>query len=254
MFYFNDKSNFVGFSQNTEWLPKNFDKFTSKNNLRKLFLSLSNNVLAPFCYFNKREIKLLCKVSLKEAFEYKIQALLPNTYVKPYKLAKKFTFDCESTKIILHYLNVSNKKKIFVANKNLLPAARLIAHCFIGNQMQLLLDKNLLFHEFVYQKVSFLHKNKEVLDEGDSITINSKQTTPTKIFTSWKEIDKNNLNIKNDVKKATQCVQDGQYNLVYLVYPKTDNFQRHIPVVVDVLEDMEYKIKVVPYSLRSTLR
>ena len=120
--------------------------------------------------------------------------------------------------------------------------------------MQLLLDINLLFHQFVFQKISKLHSEKKVTDEGDSITINSKNTTPTKIFPFWKDIDKNNLNIKNDVKKATQCIQKGEYCLVYLVYPKTDKFSRHIPVIVDVLEDIDYKIKAIPYSLRSTLR
>ena len=120
--------------------------------------------------------------------------------------------------------------------------------------MQLLLDINLLFHEFVYQKISRLHTGKRVTDEGDSITINSNDSTPTKIFPFWKDIDKNNLNIKSDVKKATKCIQNGEYYLVYLVYPKTDTFSRHIPVIVDVLEDMDYKIKAIPYSLRSTLR
>ncbi len=254
MFYFDCKNDFVGFTQNAEWLPKNFDRFTSERSLRKLFLSLSNNVLQDFCNFNKREREILCKVTLKQAFEYKINSMLPISFVRPYKVPKAFNFDSKSTKVILHYLKQNKSKQIFVANKNLLPVARLISHCYINNQMQLLLDINLLFHEFVFQKISKLHSGKKVIDEGDSITINAKNTTPTRIFPFWKDIDKNNLNIKNDVHKATQCIQKGEYYLVYLVYPKTDTFSRHIPVIVDVLEDIDYKIKAIPYSLRSTLR
>ena len=254
MFNSDCKNDFVGFSQNTEWLPKNFDKFTSEKTLRKLFLSLSNNVLKDFCHFNKRERDLLSRGTLKKAFEYKIDSMLPLSYIKPHKPIKMFNFDSKSTKVILHYINPNKSRQIFVATKNLLPVARLISHCFINNQMQLLLDINLLFHEFVFQKISKLHRDKIVLDEGDSITINSHNSTPTKIYPFWKDIDKNNLNIKNDVQKATQCIQKGEYYLVYLVYPKTDTFTRHIPVVVDVLEDMDYKIKAIPYSLRSTLR
>ncbi len=254
MYQISCNNDFVGFYHETEWLPQNFDKFTSQKNLRKLFLSLSNNILKDFCSFSKREKELLCKVTLKEAFEYKIKSLLPISYLKTYVVPTTFNVDIKSTKVILHYLNENRSNLIFVANKNLLPAARLISHCFINNQMQLLLDKNLLFHEFVFQKISALHKNKKVIDEGDSITINSPKSTPTKIYTFWKNLDKNNLKIKKEVKKATSCIQNGEYPLVYLVFPKTDNFNRHIPVKVDILENMDYKIKAIPYSLRSTLR
>jgi len=257
MFYFDCKNDFIGFSNENEWLPKNFDKFTSKQSLRKLFLSLSNNILKDFCHFSKREKELLSKGTLKAAFEYKIKSLIPISYVKPhkpYKLCKSFKLDVASSKVILHYQEQKKTEQIFVSSKTLLPVARLISHCFINNQMQLLMDINLLFHEYVYQKISNLHKGKKVIDEGDSITINSEGTTPTKIYTYWKDIDKNNLNINKEVKTATRCIQDGKYPLVYLVYPKTANFDKHIPVEVDTLEDIDYKIKVIPYSLRSTLR
>ena len=254
MFYFDYKSDLVGFNQNTEWLPKNFDKFTSKTALRKLFLSLSNNVLKDFCHFSKKEKVSLCKLPLKEIFEYKIKSLLPISYVKPHKTVKSFSVDIASTKVILHYLNNKKTQQIFVPNKNLLPVARLISHCFINNQMQLLLDINLLFHEFVFQKISRLHKDKKVTDEGDSITITQHSNTDVKLYPFWKNIDKNNLNIKSEVTKAAKCVKDGKFSLVYLVYPKTENFNKHIPVEVEVLEDMDYKIKAIPYSLRSALR
>ena len=93
MFYFDCKNDFVGFTQNTEWLPKIFDKFTSEKSLRKLFLSLTNNVLQDFCNFDKRERELLCKVTLKQAFEYKIKSMLPISFVRPYKVIKSFTLD-----------------------------------------------------------------------------------------------------------------------------------------------------------------
>lgn len=254
MFYFNDKSNYVGFSQNIEWLPNNFDKFISKTTLRKLFLTLTNNVLKDFCHFDKREKEKLCKMPLKKIFEYKIKILLPISFTKPYKMPKSFNFDISSTKVISHYLSNKKSKQIFVANKNLLPVARLISHCFVNNQMELLLDINLLFHEFVFQKISKLHKDKKVTDEGDAITITQHKNTPVKIYPFWKSIDKNNLNINTEINKATQCVKDGKFSLVYLVYPKNISFNKHISVEVEALEDMDYKIKAIPYSLRSALR
>lgn len=254
MYYMNCNNDLVGFSQNTEWFPKNFDTFTSKSSLRKLFLSLSNNILKDFCYFSKKEKELLSKKSLKEAFEYKIKTLLPISFIKPYKRPKTFNVDIASSKVIIHYFEQKKTNQIFIPNKNMLDIARLITHCYANGQMQLLLDINLLFHEFVYQKVFNLHKNKTVTDEGDSITITADDISPVKIYPFWKDIDKNNLNIKSELHTAIKCVKESKYSSVYLVYPKTKDFNKHIPVEVNILKDMEYRIKAVPYSLRSTLR
>lgn len=254
MYYIDCNNDLVGFSQNTEWLPKNFDTFTCDISLRKLFLSLSNNILKDFCYFSKKEKEFLSKRPLKDAFEYKIKSLLPISFIKPYYIPKSFKIDIISTKVIIDYLGQKKTNQIFVTNKNMLNVAKLITNCYINGQMQLLLDINLLFHEFVYKKISNLHKNKTVTDEGDAITITADDISPVKIYPFWKDIDKNNLNINREINTAIKCVKNSKYSSVYLVYPKTNNFNKHIPVQVDILKDMEYRIKAIPYSLRSTLR
>lgn len=120
--------------------------------------------------------------------------------------------------------------------------------------MQILLDKDLLFHEFVYQKVKRLHKNKEVKDLGNAISIKGKDVDALKIYTSWKDIKTNQPNIKEEVEYAIKSIKNENYAQVYLVYPKANDFKRHIPVYVDELKDENYVIKAIPYSLRSTIR
>ncbi|MGM0518890.1 MAG: hypothetical protein ACQERD_04510 [Campylobacterota bacterium] len=253
--YFKYTNDFVGFDNNREFLPKDFDKFNSKYRLRQLFLSLSNNVLKEFCHFSKKEQRRLSFYPLKIAFEYKIETLLPNSMLRKPKINSSFNFCLKSTIIINNYLyGKKTDNSLFVRSKNLLAAAKLISHCFINNNMQLLIDKHLLFHEFVLNKVSRLHKDKEVTDLGDSISIKSNGVCNVKIYTSWKDIEVKNPNIKDELENAIKSIKKGESNQVYLAYPKDDKFKRQIPIFVNELKSKEYQIKVIPYSLRSIMR
>ena len=46
-------NNFIGFDENKEFLPKDFDEFNSTIRLRQLFLNLSNNIFKSSCQFSK---------------------------------------------------------------------------------------------------------------------------------------------------------------------------------------------------------
>lgn len=249
-----DFNNFVGFHGNKELLPNGFDTFDSEVKLRQLFLHLSNFVLDSICHFNKYEQKNLTKVSLKSAFEAKIISLLPKHKLQVINKNMKFNLCINSTKIINNYHNPKFTNQTIVNSKNLLPAAKLISHCFINNKMQLLIDKNLLFHEFVLEKLKNLHKDKEVLDLGDSISIKQENICALKIYTSWKNIQKKDPNIEHEVNHAIKVIKKGEFNQVYLIYPKDNDFTRHIPVYVDELKYKTYQIKAIPYSLRSIIR
>lgn len=243
----------VGFNDQKEILPNFFDEFDSKIKLRKMFLSLSSKVVGDLYHFSSYELETLTKYPLKEVFEYKIQSMLPVSKVKTYEQPTSFNFDRDSTIVINNYVNKEKKTVLFHTQK-LLPLARLIAFCFTNNKMQLIFDINLLFHQFVYNKVKNLHKDKRIIDSGDSICIMQYPQSPIKIYTSWKSIDEKNLNIKDELNNAIECIKQSEFKQVYLVYPKAKNFKRHIPVKVEELEDRHYGIKVIPYSLRSTLR
>ena len=249
------EKNLIGFYQEKEYLPKDFDEFNSSTRLRQLFLSLSNNTLKPFCYFSKYEQMKLSIFTLEKVFEYKIKNMLPISYIKNNfnKSNKTFKICINSTKIINNYLN-KEKKSIIISNHELLKIAKLISICFINNKLQLLIDKNLLFHDFVLKKIEKLHQNKIVQDLGDSICIKSENSFGVKIYTSWKDIKKDSPNIKNELESAIQAIKNGEFNQVYLAYPKNEQFTKQIPVYVDELKYKKYQIKAIPYSLRSIIR
>ena len=249
-------NNFIGFDENKEYLPKDFDEFNSAFRLRQLFLNLSNNILKNTCYFTKYEQVKFAKYSLKFAFINKIANLMPFSFIKTNQNQKyrSFNFCINSTKIINNYLNPNNKNLIFISNKNLLPVAKLISHCFINNNMQLLIDKHLLFHEFVLKKIKKLHSDKTVIDLGDSICIKSEDFVGLKIYTSWKDIEVKKPNIKDELEDAIKSIKKGEYFQIYLAYPKNSEFTKQIPVFVDELKNKEYQIKAIPYSLRSIIK
>jgi hypothetical protein len=249
-------NNFIGFDENKEYLPKDFDEFNSIIRLRQLFLNLSNNILKSTCHFTKYEQIKLSKVNLKEAFSHKIKELMPFSFIKTAKRndVKTFKLCINSTKIINNYLNKSTKYSIVISNKNLLPVAKIISLCFINNKMQLFIDKHLLFHEFVLKKIKKLHSDKIVIDLGDSICIKSQDFVGLKIYTSWKDIEVKKPNIKDELEDAIKSIKKGEYYQIYLAYPKNNEFTKQIPVFVDELKNKEYQIKAIPYSLRSIIK
>ncbi len=243
---------FLGFIDSNEFLPEDFDHFNSIFKLRQLFLNLSNNILNEICYFSKYEQKKLAKYPLNSAFKYKIDLLLPISYTKRYKFTLAFRFCKNSTLIINAY---KNRKSIFInKDQNILKVAKLINLCYVNNQLQLMLDKNLLFHEFVFQKIKKLHKDKKVEDLGNSISVKGKDIDSLKIYTSWKNIEAKKPNIKDELENAIESIKKENYAQVYLVYPKGNDFKRHIPVFVKELKHKLYLIKAIPYSLRSIIR
>jgi len=249
-------NNLIGFDKDKEFLPKDFDEFNSVRRLRQLFLNLSNNIFRHSCRFSKYEQNRLSNYPLKSAFLYKINSLLPNSFIRIKNKEKSLSFRLciNSTKIINNYLNPNTKKNVFISNKNLLPVAKLISHCFINNRMQLLIDKHLLFHEFVLKKLRKLHSDKTVIDLGDSICIKSKDFVGLKIYTSWKDIEVKKPNIKDELENAIKSIKKGEYFQIYLAYPKNSEFTKQIPIFVDELKNKEYQIKAIPYSLRSTIK
>lgn len=249
------EKNLIGFHEKKEYLPKDFDEFNSTIKLRQLFLSLCNNTLKSYCNFSKYEQIKLSTSPLEYAFEYKIKSMLPISYIKKFvpKNNNIFYLCINSTKIINNYLNKENKS-IFVSNNSLLKVAKLISICYVENKLQLLIDKNLLFHDFVLKKIRKLHQDKMVIDLGDSICIKSENFIGLKIYTSWKDIEIEKPNIQNELENAIKSIKNGEYFQVYLAYPKNKEFTKQIPVYVDELKNEEYQIKAIPYSFRSIIK
>jgi len=78
------------------------------------------------------------------------------------------------------------------------------------------------------------------------------------IYPFWEMVDKSKPLIDEHIQKAIDCIKQSDFKQVYLVYPKTSDFEKHIEVKIRELENniacSGYVLKVIPYSLRSILR
>lgn len=112
------------------------------------------------------------------------------------------------------------------------------------------------FFNFVYDKISRDTKNRYVCKDENSIDIIPSNSSAVKVIPINKEIDLSSLDIKDELEEAKSIILNGDIPQVYLVYPKNDNFTRHIQIKLKELEHMdeEYMIKVIPYSLKSILK
>lgn len=112
------------------------------------------------------------------------------------------------------------------------------------------------FFEFVYGKISRDTKNRFVEKGEDYIDILPFDTKGVRVIPVWKDINISKLDIKDELDKASTIIKDGEINQVYLVYPKNEKFTKHIEIRNTDLDSsaLEYKIKVIPYSLNSLVR
>ncbi len=110
------------------------------------------------------------------------------------------------------------------------------------------------FFEYVYGKIARDTKNRFVeRGEGyiDILPFNSKGI---RVIPIWKDVNIDKMDINDELRTATNVIKEGELNQVYLVYPKNEKFTKHIEIRNPSLENHEYKIKVIPYSLNSLVK
>ncbi|QDF28264.1 hypothetical protein [Halarcobacter anaerophilus] len=249
----------IGFDVNNEFLPS-FDKFQTMVNRRLMFLKLYNQEVPCDMKFSKNEINESKKETLFNIFAKKILKNLKHpTYIQSH-ITK---IDVELTNKINTFLKKVNKKsgslyRFSLLNsfeeRNISTAAKLI--CILEEcNYSFYLDGEKIFKNFVLNKILRSSENREVSVNLDSIDIKSEEYLfKTKIFTFWEFINSENLKIDKHIQKAVNCIKTSEFNQVYLVYPKNENFNRHIQIKCEDLANSEYMIKLIPYSMRSTLR
>lgn len=247
--------NKIGFINEIEFLPNFFDHFNSKQAMRQLFLNLINCMIPDNCRFNKYEQKYFAKYNLNIAFKSKVKSLRPfsNVFITKPQQAKSFKL-CKNSTLIINSFDSILASRSLVSNSNLVPIANFINFSFNKNKFELLIDKDFLFHEFIIKKLKKIHPDKMIIDEGNCVSIVKDKKVVLKLYNSWKTIDKKKPNIKTELDNAIKDINKKPKNDIYLIYPKNKNFDKHIELKVVGIKDNKYKIKIIPYSLRSILR
>lgn len=113
------------------------------------------------------------------------------------------------------------------------------------------------FFEFVYGKIARDQKNRFVEKGKNYVDIIPYENESVRVIPVWKDININALDIQDEIDLSSTMIMNGEMNHVYLVYPKNDQFTKHIEIKIPILEKAckdGYKIKVIPYSLQSISR
>ncbi|PLY07805.1 MAG: hypothetical protein C0625_04360 [Arcobacter sp.] len=247
----------IGFDIKNEFFPS-FDKFKSNTNQRLMFMKFFNQGVCSNMRFTKYELKE-CKT--ETLFNIFIKKIRKNLQLDSYIYSPIVKIDIEKSNKVNNFkkrvrikldmnfsiLNSLNESNIDVA-VNLIDV---LDEC----NYSLFLDGEKNFKKFVSDKILKSSEKRKVNINSESIDIISEENNfYTKIFTFWQLLDSDNLQIDSHVQKAIDCIKTSEFKQVYLVYPKNDKFNKHIQVKTrNIIED-EYAIKLIPYSLRSTLR
>jgi len=108
------------------------------------------------------------------------------------------------------------------------------------------------FFDFVFTKISKKQVNRFVEKDDYSINIIPLSHAPIKVIPIFKDMDKDNIALHKEIDIACKIIQNSEIKCIYFVYPKNQNFNKHIQVKVPKLENdcSEYIIKIIPYSLK----
>jgi hypothetical protein len=250
-----------GFEQNEEFLPT-FDKFKDTFSQRKLFLEFFNNQVKKELRFNKQEICSCKRFSLCDIFKQKILRLLNVSFVPftvnctpKHPINKPIVFFDAHLQKLLHNRHMP-KINTHKQSKNYDLAFELF-NMIGGTKLTFKINAQNSFEQFILNKLLKDQKTRTIEKKSDSINIISSQVYDIKIFPYWQMLENSQLLIDEHIKKAVNCIKETSYKNVYLVYPKNDQFYKHIEVKIPEFETKQYNdygIKLIPYSLRSILK
>lgn len=112
-------------------------------------------------------------------------------------------------------------------------------------------DSKKNFFDYVYFKISRNTQNRFVDKNNNSIEIVLDKHPCIKVIPICQEMHKDKLDIKFEMLQAIDIIKTTEFKCVYFVYPKNQNFDKHIEVKLPELEksSIDYMVKLIPYSL-----
>jgi len=245
----------LAFKQDLEIFPS-FDLFLCPCKQRKMFFSLYNLSVEKKLRLSKQELKTCENTKIFSYFKNKIIDLIPKDFL--YK-TRYFKLNVEQTNVVNIFLKQEKLKLSYMKISNIAKTTNLnLAFSFIkfltNNNFSYTLKGKKAFNSFIKNRIKTRNPKAFMESKKDSFSLYLEDKTPTKIYPFWKLIDSNKLEISKDIQKAIKCIKKGKFMQVYLVYPKNKNFTKHINILTKDLEGFDYKIKIIPYSLRSILK
>jgi len=247
----------LGFDKYNEFLA-NIDVFDDVAAQRKLFYDFFNNQVDASLRFSQKEIHAWSNAALCDAFHMKIIQLfginlIPLAYDKFDKISDFKPYKA-SIQEILNHPRSKNIAPVLSIKPNIANAKKL-ALMVGGNKFYFVLNAQYAFEQFIVGQLSKIHDDKDIIQDSNSIDVIPNDHSKIRIFSHWQMLHPGESHIDEHIAQAVECIKATSFRQIYIVYPKNRNFTKHIEVNVSGLDACgEYRIKIVPYSLRSILR
>lgn len=221
-----------------EVTPSLFD-YASSEECRKIFITQYNSCVEECLRI--KPLKALAYENLYSLFYDKILELIENKNLPICKVSH-----C----IIDKFLNADfDELKTLHVNIPLNPAAKLIQMIFTKEEAGLIFDASMLFSNYIYDKISRLHKDKSIIFEDGLIIIKKDNCEILGIMPSFKYVKMSKpQEMDNEIKKAFEILEKRDIKKVYIAFPKNEEFRKHI-VVKQGNNDDSSRLTLVPYAI-----
>jgi len=249
----------VGFAYRNEELkeilPKSY-KIESLQSKRRMLCIMLNQFLSPQAQICLDDKKLFSE-DILSIFIAKIESFFPLYKLRPQKSQKLIQLYSKETILFHQFSKMSKNVKLNYLSRSYIydatykmpqgfthPAAELISLIFNGKEIMMMADLDLLFTQTVYKRIR-REKDKKVSLDLPYIQIDQHGIT-TRLLPKWKNINPKKLTQRSDeINKGFEEIAKEKTDHYYLIYPKTENFQKHIRLQN---KEIQKEIKMIPYS------
>lgn len=236
-----------------EILPHSYH-IHSLSNRRKMFLSMLNAVLPEEAHFEFSHCSKV-KEDIYTLLQDKVMSFLPMHRLRPEE-------SCPIKIVLIHESGVINRflslidtpRGSYLSKKGFQtipastggfthPSAAVASLMIQDNRIGMMMDLDELFTETVFTRIK---------PQGDSVVSRDEQFIHicengrvTRLHPRWKRVHPGMLaKRKNHIERAFDEMDRDPIDAYYLVYPKMDDFTRHIVVQ----NRDEISLKIIPYS------
>ncbi len=127
------------------------------------------------------------------------------------------------------------------------PAYKL-ARVIVSLRSGVLLNAGEAFSDFVFSKIALRNTGAEIELKNELIIVRKNGFSLGVIANFRSMLVSNPTLYDNDIKKALELCRGANLDAVYLVYPKNENFNRHVEIKSECFKG-NFIMKLVPYKL-----
>lgn len=236
-----------------EVLPHSYH-IHSLSDRRKMFLSMLNTILPSEVQFSFSRCEKL-KDDIYTLLHNKVVSYLPLYRLRPERGTSVRRILVHESGVINRYLNLSKTPKGLYLARNgyqfmggscegyVHPAASVASLMVQENDLTMMLNLDELFTQTVFSRIKT--QDGSTLSREDAFIHITENGRVTRLHPRWKRVQPQMLtDRRNHIERAFLEMERDSIDAYYLVYPKMDDFTRHIVVQ----NRNESALKIIPYS------